>query len=685
MKYLKDILRISIFVAIMYVPLAWYSTVGTLHDVETRNNIQTVEKIRDFRTKLDQFLMNDRVLESCQMLKAAKEAGSLVSYRLESKDITCANPDSFTQLPPIEIAKPTSLLFFDQPQLFLRGETRQSQWAIAVANPEQGNLWSRIKSDGVLREGIYKDLALVIYIIFAFIFCAVLILAESIQNQYRKRGKDPLWLKIINATFGRLQLHDLKIIKAASAVLIKKNEELTKDKDLLETSLEYSILNEIRESNHKIPYQFYGTVAKVDINGFSKIVSAGFAGTSHNLTRFLEDFGCELLLRYNGLFEKTVGDEIVVVFKSENSQKLAVAFARDLMTEFSKLSFDFGDEKRSFTLKSAINSSDILFSKRAPGYGFTGDALTYASRLLDMVTQKDRNFLSFLETEASAVAELMVLKEGPKKFEFKNMSANSGYLVDQFVSVQDAYEKAPHLMPYFRSDAAFSFYLAQIQKELDLQKIDRVLNCFRLGTIRVCSEELIVKWIETLKILESRVVQNKDFAVVFSKLISEGARLIPRAQWSARCTDAILAIPRNLDGRINASIIDVLIDKDLNSIAIENEKSFIIQWDSSFRTRGNLLINQALYQLSNSVFDKITSMVLSSKQLESNTGIFCACTVILHYQKINPAELETYSSYRKLVQALLRVQEKEILLSPRINDLLKRTLSQIDTNASVAS
>ena len=30
---------------------------------------------------------------------------------------------------------------------------------------------------------------------------------------------------------------------------------------------------------------------------------------SNDLTKILEDFGCELLLRYKGLFEKTVGDE----------------------------------------------------------------------------------------------------------------------------------------------------------------------------------------------------------------------------------------------------------------------------------------------------------------------------------------------------------------------------------------
>lgn len=685
MKYFKDIFRISIFVAIMYVPLAWYSTVGTLHDVENRNNLKVVEKISDFKAKLEQLLMNDRILESCQMLKAAKEVGSLASYRLESTDMTCAKPDLFTQLPPIDLAKPTSLLFFDQPQLFLRGEARQSQWAIAVDNPAQGNLWARIKSDPILREGIYKDLALVIYIIFAFIFCAVLILAESIQNQYRKKGKDPLWLKVINSTFGRLQLHDLKIIKAASSVLIKKNQELSRDRDLLETSLEYSILNEIRENNHKTPYQFHGTVAKVDINGFSKIVSAGFAGTSHNLTRFLEDFGCELLLRYNGLFEKTVGDEIVVVFKSEYSAMLAVAFTRDLMSEFSKISFDFGHEKRSFTLKSAINSSDILFSKRAPGYGFTGDALTYASRLLDMVTQKDRNFLSFLESELSDVRELVVLKDGPKKFEFKNMSANSGYLVDHFLSIEECYEKVPHLMIFFRSDSAFSFYLSKIQNEINLQKIDQVLNCFRLGVVRICSQELIGKWIDSLKVFELKVAQSKEFSTVFSKLISEGARLIPRNQWTQECTDAILSIPRDLDGRINASIIDVLIDKDLNSIAIENEKSFIIQWDSSFRTKGNLLINQALHGLSNSVFDSLRRMILSSNQLESHTGVFCACSVILHYQKTNPAELETYSSYQKLVRVLLRVQGNQGVLSPRISSILGRTLSHIHNQSSVAS
>lgn len=525
-----------------------------------------------------------------------------------------------------------------------------------------------------MREALMMDLFIVIYIIFTFIFLGVLILAKSIQNQYRKAGEDPFWLRAINTIFGFLQLHDLKILKLATEANLKKNVDLLKDKDLLETSLEYSILNEIRDQKRQIPYTFLGTVCKVDINGFSKMVGKASSNETQNLTRTLEDFGCELLQRYQGLFEKTVGDEIVVVFKTADSAKLAAAFARDLMQEFSMLEFSFGHEKRKFTLKSSISSSDVTFSKRAPGYGFFGDALTYTTRLLEVVNIKDRNILSCLKKQIPEIQELAVIPFEVRTFEFKNMPSAEGYLIDQFISIEQVYQQNKNqMLKYFRSDSSLIYLLNQTGLETNTEKLHLIFDCFSLTHVRICSTELIQAWIAAIKRFETLLKADQGLTLAFTRLLIEGAKLIPKSQWNQACTNTLLGLSRNIEGRINASIVDILIEKELYQIAIQYEQSFLIQGDTSFRTDGNLLISQALHQLSDSVLNQILKMVQSKNTNEMSTGLYCAARVILHYQKLNPAKLETYTAYHKLVKHLENLQNRNYAnISERLVALLKQ-------------
>lgn len=678
MKYLKDILRISIFVLIMYLPLTWLSFKDSLNSIHESNAQETVNRMAKTRDAISDLLKQNRILEACQRLKADSEAKNIAVYYLKSTEASCKEPANLPELPAaMKDGQVQSFNLQDNiPLTFYRDTINGTEWAFAVIATKKLNAVESILEIKSIRDAFTKEILLVIYIIFAFIFCAVLILAKSIQNQYRKRGKDPLWLKIINLTFGKLQLHDMKVINSATSVLIQENESLAKDKDLLETSLEYSILNEVKSNNQKIPYTFYGTVSKVDINGFSKVISAGDPVQSHNMTLFLEEFGCELLQRYNGLFEKTVGDEIVVVFKSEDSAMMATAFSRDLMTEFAQLKFQVSNEQRSFTLKGSISSSDITFSKRPPGYGFNGAALTYTSRLLDMVKEKDRNFLSCMKTEAEKIKPLVQLPAEASKFEFKNMATTEGYLIDQFTTVQQAYEKDINLIKYFRSDSAFIYLLQKIQIETDIKKMDHAIQLLKQVQVRNCSQELMNTWIYTLKHMEDKGVSNFDYLVILAKLIMIGINLIPQHQWDEKCTQALLNINRELDGRINASIVDVLIEKMLYSVALQNEASFILKTDHSFRTRGNLLINQAFHQLDNSVFTKVNKMIESPNPLETNTGIFCACSIILHYQKINPAALETYAGYKQVIKHLRKAQSQN--LSKRLQALVANTIQTVD-------
>lgn len=673
----KDLFKITIFVLIIYSPIFFLSIYSNFAKLEENTNTVRKEHLQTVREAIQKLLQEDRVLEACQRLAAEQSAAGIQSYTLTSVEGNCEFPTGM-RLPPItQMGSTQEFKVAGINLFFLRDATKDVEWAISTPK-KKVDLADMLASNNskVIIEAIIQSFLSIIYIVAAFAFLGVLVLARAIQNQFRKDGKEPIWFKVLSRAFGWLQLHDLQLVQSASAAMLRKTESLVKDQDLLETSLEVSILNEIRRNNHKMPYSFRGTVAKVDINGFSKAISSGHSKESQSMTKFLEEFGCELLQRYEGLFEKTVGDEIVVVFKSENSALLATAFARDLMREFSQIDFSFSDEKRRFTLKSSISSSELSFGKRAPGYGFLGDALTYATRLLDVVNIKDRNVLSCLKAQAIEVSALVKVPQETKHFEFKNMASADGYLIDQFVQIQEIYDSQPELIKYFRSNDDILFLLEKAKVETDFEKLNFIFSSFYNSSIRVISAAVIASWIDSLKIFEKRVYQDPGLSFSFSRLIVEGSRLVPIQQWNASCTDAIVSISRYIEGRINASVVDVLIEKDLNLIAIEQEKTFIIESDQSFRTRGNLLINQAIHKLSNGVFENVIKMIHSKNGLESSTGIYCACRIIIYYRKTSPAELETFMSYKKLSKVLHGLYlNKHKDVSPRLLKLLDQVNS----------
>ena len=666
MKYFKDLLKIVLFVLIMYMPLSWMSRQKSIRTLDELALNGTLSKLQTVEKATSTLLEKGEMIEACQRLDSDITAGNILSYTIIGPDGRCNKPLSKQDLPPIANGKTKD--YFDEGvlQTFKKNQTGQYNWSISVLTPQKINIWNQLKNNVALREEIIKDLFLVIYIVFSFILCAVLIFAESIQNRYKLKGKDPLWLKILTKVFSFLQLKDMKIIQSATTALVKQNEELNKDIDLLETSLEFSVLNEIKKNNHKIPYSFYGTVSKVDINGFSKVVAAGQGSTTQQMTMNLENFGCELLQRYEGLFEKTIGDEIVVVFKGNFSQAKALAFSRDLMFEFSQIDFPVDHEKRRFTLKSAIYSSDITFTKRTAGYGFLGDALTFTTRLMDAVTIKEKNILSITAAQAADIKDLVSIPAQAENFKFKNMADQSGYQISQFHDIEYILANTPEEIIHFRADHHILYLLQQVkQKNLHT---DIILNALLKINVRVATEKIAQAWNNTLQVVNTGTTLNSS---QHAKLIMLGKNLIPDQAWTENNTRALLQVPRNIEGRINASIIDVLMEKDLQALEKENPASFRIANDPSGRTQANILVFKALNKLDNKIFDELILMIKSSQPNISKSGIYATCQIVSYYKMKNPAALATYPSYEKITDLLLKIKGSDkIKLSERLQERL---------------
>ena len=427
-----------------------------------------------------------------------------------------------------------------------------------------------------------------------------------------------------------------------------------------------------------------GTVAKVDINGFSKVIALGDKTGTQRLTQNLEQFGCELLFRYQGLFEKSIGDEIVVVFKGKESDKLATAFCRDLMREFSDVEFDFnaGQEKRKFTLKSAISSSEIIFSKRMSGYGFSGDALTFTTRLMDVVQLKDRNVLSILKEQSDSIEYLIKIPQEVRTFEFKNMNSQSGYWIDQFKTIEECYETTESSLIYFRSNSDIVFLLQKIQIETSIDKVNVILDCLSKITLRETTAQIVSAYIQSIILFEQKAVTNERFVISFTYLITEGARLVPASAWTQACTDCLLSVSRRIDGRVNAAIVEVLIEKNLFETVSLHHDTFLFPGDQSYRTRGNLLINQALQGLDQDVLSKIMQMMNSKIVLESHTGIYCACHISQYYQAYNPAELLIYNKHDEIIEQLQvvlserKARNNSAAISDRLVEMIQKTLTK---------
>lgn len=668
MKYLVDLFKIIVFVFIMYLPLSWLSRSESIKTLDRIAETETLSKLHSVRRTTQLLLEKNELLEACQRLDAEITAKNITTYTVIGPENSCYKPEGMSSLPPIkENGRAVSFVVKNIPLTFLKMQTGAYNWSISVLTPQKINIWNQLKHNVALREEIIKDLFIVVYIVFSFILCAVLVFAESIQNRYKIKGKDPLWLKVLTKAFAFLQLRDMKIIKSATTALVKQNEELNKDIDLLETSLEFSVLNEIKKNNHKIPYSFYGTVSKVDINGFSKVVAAGQGATTQQMTMNLENFGCELLQRYEGLFEKTIGDEIVVVFKGQSSQQRAMAFSRDLMFEFSQIDFPVDNEQRRFTLKSAIYSSDITFSKRTAGYGFLGDALTFTTRLMDAVTIKDKNILSITSAQAADVKDLAEIPSQTENFKFKNMADQSGYQISQFNEIEYILANYPEQIEHFRANHHIIYLLNQVQLNNPLS--DAILNALLKINVRVATEKVTHAWQNTLHAVNTN---NNLETSQYAKLIMLGKNLIPDHAWTQDSTEVLLHTPRNIEGRINASVIDVLMDKDLQSLEKEDQTSFRIVNDPSGRTQANMIVFQALQNLDNKIFDELILMIKSSQPNLSKSGIYAACQIISYYKTKNPAALVTYPSYEKTINLLLQIKgSTKIKLSDRLQERLQ--------------
>lgn len=669
--YLRDFFKVVFYVLVLYIPVAWYSTEKAIDSLYEHQINQSTVTLRELDERIGKSLQHGDSSLACLQLKASADTHNIAAYFLDSSEASCSYPEGLVAMPPMAVGEIKTFSVKGVLLTFIKGSNQGTSWIVGLASPVRKSFGTYLLSESAILKAFLSEISYVIYVACLLVFFVVLIFAKGLKERLRAKGKNPWWLRLIESTFGRMKLHDLKIVETATLSLSRKAEDLQRDKDLLETSLEFSILNEIKANNAHVPYAFPGTVAKVDINGFSKVVNSSHEDASYYLTESLELFGCELLQRYGGLFEKTVGDEIVVVFRHGDHRKFAAAFIRDLMREFSSLEFQIGVELRSFTLKGSFSSSQINFRKRPSGYGFDGEALTKASRLLDTVTEKSNNVVSCLAVDEPSVDSLIRKKIGPQTLAFKNMSSAEVYWLTEFIEVESALADQD-LLPYFRSDYDIIYLLSQVCSAQSTQ----VLATLKEVTVRKCSDEVVASWCQALTL-----ALNSLSASEISKLIMLALNLVPSEKWTSKCSDLLLSIPLTRDDRINSSIIAVFVKHDIRALAhldsVEN-----IKFENTFRAKGDLLLGKAILNLNEKTLQELSTMLHSNIELERNTAIYCCCALLLHYRKEGGARLESYSGYYQILKKLKDIYKQNFKdLSARLKTLLVEAVQEFESES----
>lgn len=673
-RYFLDFTKLFVFVLILYVPISWMNTSHSVDDIHQGHIAKMREGLEQHSRVVKELLAADQILEACQTLQAMVRSGAVYIYTLKTADASCYHPEGMEMVPPdLAAGEIKSYVLRENAVTYVGGEFSGGKWAIAKETPVRKSVLDYIKEYPVIRWGFAKDILTVFYVVCVIVFSGVLIILKPLASRLReKTGSLPLWVRLLGKTFGRFQLHDLRIVKAVALTLKSTTEDLQKDLDLLETSLEKSILNEIRQNSMSIPYSFKGTVAKVDINGFSKLAGESSQDQGFALTETLEEWGCELLQRYGGLYDKTVGDEIVAVFRGEQSELLALSFMRDLMREFSSLTFSIDDEVRQFTLKGGLSTSQVNFRKRFSGYGFDGLAFVISTRLMEAISNKEKNILAISEDDYQRLAPLCLKPTSPHSFHFKNMNEVKGYEISQYYSLSEVSEE---LFRYFRSDRDIVSLLKMVTPGGDLlERSTRAIEALRLILVKRGSPEISREWSESvIRFANSPGLRAGDL-VNFSSLIMLAKNLIPEPHWTLDCRNTLLSIPKSLNARVNASIAEILVEKGLSEVVTQLEDEFLSgASDGGYRTQGEIVLAEAHSKLSPAVIKTLIKMLRSSKPLEVSTGVYCSCMVILHYRKVSPGLLESISNFHSLRKELLRVK-KSHKLSQRLNSLLVQVL-----------
>lgn len=680
---LRDISKITLILLVIHISFFSISIAYILKNIYQQKIADRVHYATSVANSVKTHLEYEKdnalkMKNSCQVLEEKLNSREIAFYFFQFGSLTCSGPKEYSEA-NFRFDQTDKLIDSGISDYYYKAYNfYQAKYVIGVQLVGKKEFLSYLISDSAMQADIAIEILKMFVSFFLTNYLVIGLFLDEIKDDFRSSNKrltkfQSIFLKI----FSMFKVSDLLRIQKASKSVLLQNDTLESERKIYTKALTTKMLEEIKEKKGKIPYSFDAVIVRVDLNYFTKMFFSSPNEKMIQLISHYSEMSFELLERYNGLLYQFVGDEVVVAFQdtaSEDRYSLAISFIRDFFSEFSDFKFDMGDGvQRSFTIKASLANSKTTFYQLPFGYFYNGENLISSQRVLSMIDIKDHNVMSCLKADSVKINNFVDGAYEEKEVLLKNFpQASELQLFDKFKPIDYFYTKKSMQIKYFRSDNAIIFFLQNILNS-DQATQKYLLEVLFLIKPHNLKSAVVDKWKHGIYELSSAISSKDTERIKFlSTFIALAKNLIPKDNWNYELTNALIAIPQNLDLRLNANIIEILGDKlSFEQLANYWAKLGATDLKGSYRPAGNLLLLRAFHKLDDKVVKDILAMLSSNDTLMQHTGVYVAIEVIKFYRKNNPAELEISNETQKIIAILNKFKSGQgTNLSARLSDLL---------------
>ncbi len=447
----------------------------------------------------------------------------------------------------------------------------------------------------------------------------------------------------------------------------KTTEKLKDEVRFVSQDAQNFLRKEIAQRNEKIPYSFFSSMLRFDMNNYTKTFVEDPEATQALILR-LSIEADELVHRYGGLHYGFGGDEFIVLFRDADpadSRALSFACMRDIFLKVDEV-FSAAQGYRKVTVKASICHSENVLFELPNGLFLRGLNLILSQRYLTTVSAKDVNKLIVNKEDLSVLNPLGEFS----KSQVANLKGLQGDFElcepTQFVDLKRLIESRDFTrLTYFRSDSDISYLLSclsgsNMNTELKMTILSHLKN------FEVCraGANLAQDYIECFQFLDKDPIENK---VLLSSLLIAGEKLIPKPLWNQEMSQAILNANCKSESRCNSSILRLLAVKaPLKEFDFYTERVLAEAPGPDFRSVGNFLIAKAKIGLTDELLQECVQMLKSKNDLEIATGIYATSRIIQTQKQIDPVALSQFNIVGDLISKIQNLQgHRDSMVSSR--------------------
>ncbi len=208
---------------------------------------------------------------------------------------------------------------------------------------------------------------------------------------------------------------EAEVFKQVYNSYVHEVTHLEQDNLKLNQLLLSSLRKELYEAP-SIPYTFFATLIRLDINHFSRLFISHDKNLLSTQVNLYFKTLAEIISKYDGFIYQYVGDEILFYFKEADfNSKKSIALALTCMDEILKWTNDdsrwftaFGEK---LTVKAALSFGEFQFGELVQSYSLFGAPLIETVRVLSWVTQRDVSALYLIEDHSPILNSFYEFKD----------------------------------------------------------------------------------------------------------------------------------------------------------------------------------------------------------------------------------------------------------------------------------